>query len=134
METVATALNKKWETEPARVHYLREYYYEDQWSWDFLKSQGIVQIDNTPPPGQEKDRRTDTRNGMHDDIYYEAQTAVQDPKLIRADQRIKAGLFKLHGVDEAPVSKTVEIGKKLAEYRAGITARAFKSSREKLRR
>ena len=24
---------------------------------------------------------------MHDDIYYEAQIAVQDPKLIRADQR-----------------------------------------------
>jgi len=133
MEHVAKALNKKWAAEPARVHYLREYYYEDQWSWDFLKSQGIVQIDNTPPPGQEKDRRTDTRNGMHDDIYYEAQTAVQDPKLIRADQRIKAGLFTLHGVNEAPVSKTVEIGRKLAEYRAGITAKAFKASMQRLR-
>ena len=133
METMATALNKKWEAEPARVHYLREYYYEDQWSWDFLKAQGIVQIDNTPPPGQEKDRRTDMRNGMHDDIYYEAQTAVQDPKLIRADQRIKAGLFTLHGVNEAPVSKTVEIGRKLAEYRAGITAKAFKASMQRLR-
>jgi creatinine amidohydrolase len=133
MENVAGALNRKWSAEAARVHYLREYYYEDQWSWDFLKAQGIVQIDNTPPAGQEKDRRTDTRNGMHDDIYYEAQTAVQDPKLIRADQRIKAGLFTLHGVNEAPVSKTVETGRKLAEYRAGITARAFKMSMQKLR-
>lgn len=133
MEKVAAALNKKWAAESARVHYLREYYYEDQWSWDFLKSQGIVQIDNTPPAGQEKDRRTDTRNGMHDDIYYEAQTAVQDPKLIRAEQRVRAGLFTLHGVDEAPVSKTVEIGRKLAEYRAGITAKAFKASIQKLR-
>ena len=135
MENVANALNKKWTADglSARVHYLREYYYEDQWSWDFLKSQGIVQIDNTPPAGQEKDRRTDTRNGMHDDIYYEAQIAVQDPRLIRADQRLKAGLFTLHGVDQAPVSKTVELGKKLAEYRAGITARAFKASVQKLR-
>jgi creatinine amidohydrolase len=133
MENVANALNKKWAAEPPRVHYLREYYYEDQWSWDFLKAQGIVQIDNTPPAGQEKDRRTDTRNGMHDDIYYEAQIAVQDPTLIRAEQRLKAGLFKLHGVDQAPVSKTVEVGKKLAEYRAGITARAFKASVQKLR-
>ena len=135
MENVANALNKKWVDAglPARVHYLREYYYDDQWSWDFLKGLGIVQIDNTPPPGQEKDRRTDTRNGMHDDIYYEAQIAVQDPTLIRAEQRMKAGLFKLHGVDEAPVSKTVDIGKKLAEYRAGITARAFKASMQKLR-
>jgi len=133
MQNVADALNKKWESDTARVHYLREYYYEDQWSYDFLKSQGIVQIDKTPPAGQAQDRRTDTRNGMHDDIYYEAQTAVQDPKLIRMDQRIKAGLFSLHGVDEAPIGKTIEIGKKLAEYRAGITAKAFQKSLEKLR-
>ena len=133
MQNVADALNRKWESGAARVHYLREYYYQDQWSYDFLKSQGVVQIDKTPPSGQQQDRRTDTRNGMHDDIYYEAQTAVQDPKLIRMDQRIKAGLFSLHGVDEAPIGKTIEIGRKLAEYRADITARAFKASLEKLR-
>jgi hypothetical protein len=133
MQNVASALNKKWEAEAARVHYLPEYYTEDQWSYDFLKSQGIVQIDKTPPPGQPADRRTDTRNGMHDDIYYEAQTAVQSPALIRAEQRMKAGLFTLHGVDLAPVSRTVELGRKLAQYRAGITARAFQNSLKRLR-
>ena len=138
MRNVAAALNKKWDTETApstgsgRVHYLPEYYTEDQWSYDFLKSQGIVQIDKSAPPDRQ-DRRTDTRNGMHDDIYYEAQAAVQDPKHIRAEQRIKAGLFTLHGVDLAPVSKTVELGKELAVYRAGITARAFQASKKKLR-
>jgi creatinine amidohydrolase/Fe(II)-dependent formamide hydrolase-like protein len=132
MRNVAAALNKKWEAEQARVHYLPEYYNEDQWSYDFLKSQGIVQIDKSAAAGQQ-DRRTDTRNGMHDDIYYEAQSAVQDPKLIRAEQRMKAGLFSLHGVDLAPVSKTVELGKKLAVYRAGITAKAFKASQARLR-
>ena len=135
MENVANALNKKWADAglPARVHYLREYYDEDQWSWDFLKGLGIVQIDSTPPPGQDKDRRTDTRNGMHDDIYYEAQIAVQDPKLIRADQRKKAGLLTLHGVDENPIERTIAIGKKLAEYRAAITAKAFEASKRRLR-
>ena len=133
MQNVADALNKKWAAETPRVHYLREYYTEDQWSYDFLKSQGIVQIDKTPPAGQAADRRTDTRNGMHDDIYYEAQTAVQSPTLIRAEQRIKAGLFTLHGVDLSPVSKTVELGKKLAVYRAGITARAFQNSLKRVR-
>ena len=115
------------------MHHLREYDSEDQWSYDFLKSQGIVQIDRTPRAGQAADRRTDTRNGMHDDIYYEAQAAVQSPALIRAEQRIKAGLFTLHGVDLAPVSKTVELGRKLAAYRAGITARAFQNSLKQLR-
>ena len=132
MRNVAAALNKKWDAEATRVHYLPEYYNEDQWSYDFLKSQGVVQIDKSAPAGQQ-DRRTDTRNGMHDDIYYEAQAAVQDPKLIRAEQRMKAGLFSLHGVDLAPVSKTVELGRKLAVYRAGITARAFQASLKKLR-
>jgi hypothetical protein len=31
------------------------------------------------------------------------------------------------------VSKTVELGKKLAVYRAGITAKAFKASQARLR-
>jgi hypothetical protein len=132
MRNVADTLNKRWANDKARVHYLSEYYNEDRWSYDFLKTLGITQIDTTP--GRQKDARTDTRNGMHDDIYYEAQIAVQDPKLIRAEQRQKAGLLSLHGVNEAPISKTIDIGKKLAEYRAGITARAFEASKQRLRK
>jgi hypothetical protein len=133
MEHVADALNKKWAGETPRVHYLREYYYEDQWSWDFLKSLGVVQIDKTPPAGEAADRRSDWRNGIHDDVYYEAQSAVQDPKLIRMEQRMKAGLFTLHGVDMAPISKTIEVGRRLAAYRAEITARALAASKKRLR-
>ena len=131
MRAVADALNKRWENDIARVHYLTEYYNEDRWSYDYLKTLGITQVDSTP--GRQRDARVDTRNGMHDDIYYESQIAVQDPKLIRADQRAKAGLLNLHGVDESPISKTIEIGKKLAEYRAGITAKAFQASQQRLR-
>ena len=133
MEHVADTLNRRWSADRARVHYLREYYYEDQWSWNYLKSLGITQIDRTPPPGQSQDRPADWRNGIHDDIYYEAQIAVQDPKLIRMEQRIKAGLFSLHGVDLAPISRTIGIGDKLAAYRAGITARAFRASQQRMR-
>src|SRR5688500_3570852 len=79
MRNVATALNEQWTSEgsEARVHYLPEYYEEDRWSYDFLKSQGITQIDSIS--GRRVDERTDRRNGMHTDIYYEAQSAVQDP-------------------------------------------------------
>jgi len=125
METVSKALNAKWKTGAARVHFLREYYTEDPWSYEFLKSRGIVQIDKTPGKGEKPDRPAHTRNGIHDDIYYEAQIAVQDPKLIRAEQRTKLGLLSLHGVNEAPISKTIELGRSLAEYRAGITAKAY---------
>jgi creatinine amidohydrolase len=132
MKNVAEALNKKWEKEAARVHYLAEYYTEDRWSYDFLKTLGVTQIDKTKPAGQQ-DQRSDTRNNMHDDIYYEAQVAVQDPTLIRARQRQKVGLLSLHGVSETPVSRLVDMGKKLAQYRAQVTARAFKNSLLKLR-
>lgn len=135
MGNVASALNTRWAAEgkQARVHFLPEYYSEDQWSWDYLRTLGVVQLDSMAPAGQARDRRADTRNGMHDDIYYESQIAVQDPTLIRAAQRKKAKQLTLHGVDLSNMNKTVELGKKLAEYRAGITARALEKSRQQLR-
>jgi hypothetical protein len=133
MEKVAKALNLKWKASPTRVHYLKDYYAKDPWSYEFLKAQGIVQVDKTPPKGESPTRPAHTRNGIHDDVYYEAQIAVQDPKLIRADERIKAGLMSIHGVNLAPITKTVELGKKLAEYRAGITKKAFEASQLQLR-
>lgn len=135
MGNVASALNTRWAAEgkQARVHFLPEYYSEDQWSWDYLRTLGVVQLDSMAPAGQARDRRADTRNGMHDDIYYESQIAVQDPTLIRAKQRAKAKQLTLNGVDLSNMKKTVEIGRKLAEYRAGITARALEKSRQQLR-
>ena len=92
MENVANALNKKWAAEQARVHYLREYYYEDQWSYDYLKTLGITQIDGTPPPAS---RRIAAATGAT--AYTTTCTTRRrrrwDPTLIRLDQRIKAGQF-----------------------------------------
>lgn len=133
MQAVAKRLNARWSRGIARVHYLPEYYREDPWSYLFLKKLGIVQIDRTPPPGEKPDRPAHTRNGIHDDICYEAQIAGQDPNLIRAEERMKTGQFSLHGVELAPVSKTVALGRRLAEYRAEITARAFQRSMSTLR-
>lgn len=133
MRVVAAALNEHWAAEgsEARAHYLPEYYDEDRWSYDFLKSQGITQIDSIS--GTPEDERTDRRNGMHTDIYYEAQSAVQSPDYIRASEREAVGQLNLHGVDLSPISKTIALGERLAEYRAGITARAFRASVERLR-
>ena len=45
MARVANALNRRWAAESAPVYFLREYYAEDQWSYAFLRLQGITQID-----------------------------------------------------------------------------------------
>jgi creatinine amidohydrolase/Fe(II)-dependent formamide hydrolase-like protein len=133
MRNVAEALNAQWAREgsDARVHFLPEYYDEDRWSYDFLKSQGITQIDSIS--GTRVDERTDRRNGMHTDIYYEAQSAVQSPDHIRAPQREAVGQLNLHGVNLSPVSRTIELGERLARYRAEITARAFRASMARIR-
>jgi hypothetical protein len=133
LRIVATALNEQWvrEGSEARAHYLPEYYEEDRWSYDFLKSQGITQIDSIS--GTPVDEPTDRRNGMHTDIYYEAQSAVQSPDYIRAAEREAVGQLNLHGVDLSPISKTIDLGRRLAEYRAEITARAFGASLERSR-
>ncbi|MFN7938064.1 MAG: creatininase family protein [Bryobacteraceae bacterium] len=133
MRNVADALNRRWKSGPARVHYLPEYYEEDMWSAAFLRKQGIVQIDKNPPAGQAPDAPAHTRNGIHDDVYYEAQIAAIDPKLIRAAERERKGELSLHGVNLSPIAKTQELGRMLAEYRAGITAKAFAASQRRLR-
>ena len=133
MKNVAKALNARWQSTKARAHYLAAYYEEDMWSYEFLKRRGIVQIDKTPPEGKLPDHAAHTRNGIHDDIYYEAQIAAIDPKLIRAPERQRAGLMTLHGVNLKPLSRTIALGRRLAEYRAGITARAFAESRRLMR-
>lgn len=133
MRNVAAALNEQWTREgsEARAHHLPEYYDEDRWSYDFLKSEGITQIDSIS--GSRVDERTDRRNGMHTDIYYEAQSAVQSPDHIRAAQREAVGQLNLHGVDLSPISATIALGERLAAYRADITARAFRASRQRMR-
>ncbi len=133
MKRVAEALNQKWAHEEARVHYLSEYYSDDLWSYEYLKQRGITQIDETPMDGESPDQPTPFRNGIHDDIYYEAQIAVQNPDFIRMAQRRKAGLFSLHGVQLDPVEDLVELGRDLAQYRAEITASAFQASMRRLR-
>jgi creatinine amidohydrolase len=133
MKAAADSLNAKWTREgsDARAHFLPEYYSEDQWSYNYLKSIGISQVDSAG--GQRVERATDTRNGMHDDVYYESQIAVQNPSLIRFEQRAKQGQVSLHGVAFPSVEWIQDVGRKLAEYRAGITAKAYEASRQRLR-
>jgi hypothetical protein len=132
---VATALNDRWiaEGSDARVHFLPEYYSEDQWSCGFLRSQGIVQVDSLAAGPDGREQCKDTRNGMHDDLYYEAQIAVQGPKHIRLEQRARAGMMSLHGVDIPSADWIQDLGRTLAEYRADVTARAFQASQQRLR-
>ncbi len=120
MQNVADRLNAEWADRPTRVHHIPEYYREDVWSCDFLKEELGIH--------QEPDECTATRNEYHDDVHYSAIVATTDPERIRARQRIEAGLFSINGVDLEPLDETIEVGRRLVEYRAELTARAIRAA------
>jgi creatinine amidohydrolase/Fe(II)-dependent formamide hydrolase-like protein len=116
MKVVADELNGQWAATKTRVHFIPEYYTQDMWSFDYLKSIGIR---------QQPDVQSASRAGVHDDYHYEALVAVADPAHIRAAQRLKAGKFSINGVNLDSIPAVVANGRKLAEYRANITAAAI---------
>ena len=87
------------------------------WSFDYLKKIGVYQIPDVKSP---------MRAGIHTDYHYEAIMATVDPELIRTEQRIAVGEYKVNGFDMNPSSKTIENGKKLVEYRANLTVDAIR--------
>ena len=117
MENVSTALNEAWADRAARVHFIPEYYTEDIYSCDYLKTELNIH--------QQPDECVATRDRFHDDYHYSSIIATTDPVRIRAQQRIDAGLFSINGVDLNPLETTVANGRKLVEYRADITVRAI---------
>jgi creatinine amidohydrolase/Fe(II)-dependent formamide hydrolase-like protein len=109
LEAVVNDLNAKWSDGKTRIYYIKEYYnYPDVAKW--LETQGIRQ----------------TPEGLHDDFAITAQMAAVDLNSVRAEERIKAGKFRINGVDLAPVEKTAAWGRKIADYRAEATIAALR--------
>ena len=131
MKTVADSLNAKWASEAqpaapaaqhARVHYVEPYYRDDIWSCNYLKEQlGVF---------QKPDNCAATRDLYHDDYHYTSiiLTTPRGPQRIRHDQRMKAGLFSINGVDLFPLEQTLANGWKLIQYRTDITAKAIEAA------
>jgi creatinine amidohydrolase/Fe(II)-dependent formamide hydrolase-like protein len=119
MKDAASRLNAKWQGTSARAHFLPEYYDEDKWSFEFLKTIGIHQV---------PDVQSATRYDIHDDYHYEALVALTDPKLVRSEQRIKARKFTINGVEIGSVAKLLESGRRIQDHRATITANAIRKA------
>ena len=111
MKAVAKKLNAAWAKGNARAHYVAEYY-DAEWLDDFLAKAGTVEEDE----------------GIHDCYAVSAMLAAVDPKLIRAEQRMAAGKFRINGVQLAPVEKTTAMGRKLIDKYAEVTADAIRKA------
>ena len=52
-----------------------------------------------------------------------------DPKLIRFDERVKAKKATINSISLEPKDKTIEMGKKIVEFRANVAVDAIKKAR-----
>lgn len=114
MKKVAGELNTKWSDGKSRVYFIPEYYnYPQVKAW--LETNGIKQ----------------TNEGIHDDFAITAQMMTVDPSSVRMKQRIEVGKFRINGVELAPVEKTIDWGRRIADYRADVTVTALREAMRK---
>lgn len=111
MEQVAQALNQRWSD--ARAHYIPEFYrYAEVEEW--MESElGIRETED---------------DGIHDDFIITALMMVTDPTTVRYDQRVAADEATINGLSITPKEETIEIGRKLMDFRVQRTAEAIRAS------
>ena len=116
LAAVARELSGKWAGE-ANIYHVGEFY---NWTSkggvrDFVTSNGIPE-------------KSASADGIHDEYGLSAVLMAYDPKTIRFDERVKAGKATINGVPLEPKEKTIEMGKKIVEFRATVGAEAIKKA------
>lgn len=122
MKEVAATLDEKFKASGTRFHYIAEYY--DYASVQkMLQSSGIAeQIEIGASQGSDR---------IHDEYGIDALMALYDPKTIRIDERTKVNRTTINGVSLLPMSKTLEMGKKIVELRTKLTVDAITKAMSK---
>ncbi|MGH7504997.1 MAG: creatininase family protein, partial [Longimicrobiales bacterium] len=111
LEATAAALNARWTD--AHAYYIPEFYRYADVERYMEEDLGFEQpIDE----------------GLHDDLYITSLMMVTDPASVRYDQRVKAGKATINGASIVPKERTIELGRKLMEFRAEQTIRAIRTA------
>lgn len=110
LKAVAERLSEQWKG-TCRVIYIPEYY-SSAGAAKWLEEQGIKQ----------------TPEGLHDDFAMTAQMLAVDPRSARMEQRIAADRFQINGVELAPANKTIQLGRRIIDWRAETTVEAIRKA------
>ena len=113
MANVAAKLTESWNSESARIHFVREFYDP---GWEATEQYTEREL------GIAESRH----DGYHDDIWVTAMMMVTDPEQVRYRQRIEAGLASINGIAIDSLDEAVQLGRKMIEFRAGFTADAIR--------
>jgi creatinine amidohydrolase/Fe(II)-dependent formamide hydrolase-like protein len=106
MQEVAAELTRKWRGRPA-IHYIAEYY-DYPGVTKYLESLGVKQMDE----------------GIHDDFGISSIIVTVNPDAVRMKQRMAKNKLTINGVSLAP-PKSVDLGRRVVEYRADVTVAAI---------
>lgn len=109
METAATNLNRRWAGTRVRAHFVREFY-DPGWELTERFTADALGVEEMG------------HDGHHDDIWVTAMMMVADPETVRHAQRVEAGRASINGVSIENLEKTVELGRRMIEFRAEYTA------------
>jgi len=115
MEIVAKKLNQRWSGSGVLAHYIPDYY-NPGWGETERFTEEVLGVTET------------SNDGHHDDIWVTAMMMVTDPEQVRFHQRVDAGLASINGVEITPIDKTIELGRKMLEFRAEFTATAIRKA------
>ncbi len=115
MRAVAEELSAKW-AGAAAIYHIPQYY-------NWTSPGGVRQfvLDNGIPEKINAD-------GIHDEYGLTAVLMAYDPKAVRLDERMAAGKTTINGVSILPKEKTIEMGRKIVEFRANVTVEAIRKA------
>ena len=106
----AEHLSARWTDGKTEIFHIPEYY-----NWDarqeWLQKRGINEV--VQPVG------------IHEEFSGTAIMMLGDPTTVRMQQRLRAGHFTVNGVDLAPISRTLALGRELVDWVADLTATAI---------
>ena len=121
MQAAADALNGKYNGDPTRFHHVPEFYNHDKVRQYIQETLGI--------PEQMEYSASQGSDGIHEELSIASIMSVIDPTSIRFAQRVKVGRASINGISLEPLSQTQELGRKLIEFRTGITVEAIQALR-----
>jgi creatinine amidohydrolase len=122
MKEVAAALDAKYKASGTRVYFIPEYY-------DYSSVQKLIQSSGVPE--KIEIGASQGSDGLHEEYGIDALMALYDPKTIRIDERTKASRATINGVSLLPMSKTLEMGRKIVELRTRLTVDAINKAMAK---
>lgn len=133
MAAAVKAFNERWNGEGGvRAYTIPEYY---SYTEDAAPGFSVQAYEETLGV-REKIGLENGGDGFHDDFYISSFVMLRDPNDARMPERIKAKKSTINGIELAPggkVDRTLEIARKLVEYRAENTVKAIRKAMDSQR-